>query len=157
MCIRDRIYTDKNTLYACIGSGEIRGSKLSNRSTTFSTNQRWPTFSAYTQYDRPCPKWLNFFIFCRFYDNLSCQNHIFMRRTNTNGKGFISSIYTDKNTLYACIGSGEIRGSKLSNRSAAFSTNQRWDHIQRAENSAPGECKKNHHIHTVWQALSKMA
>jgi len=37
---------------------------------------------------------------------------------------FIIDLYR-QNTLYACIGSGENRGSKLTNRSAAFSTNQR--------------------------------
>jgi len=46
------------------------------------------------------------------------RHHIFMRKSNTD------DLYS-QNTLYACIGSGENRGSKLANRSAAFSTNQR--------------------------------
>ena len=71
----------QNTLYVCIGSREISGSKLANRSAAFSTNQRWTHSALHTHtHSRPCSKWLNFFIFCRFYDN--SDDHI-QRYTHT--------------------------------------------------------------------------
>ena len=77
------------TLYACIGSGENRGSKPTNQSAAFSTNQRW----AHTHTVGLVRKWLNFFIFWRFYDN--SDDHI-QRYTHTVGlvrNGLISLFF----------------------------------------------------------------
>jgi len=57
------IYTCKNTLYACIGSGEIRGSIGALRSQPISDEH------IHTHTVGIPKKMANFFIFCRFYDN----------------------------------------------------------------------------------------